>query len=634
MFSVERRISRISLLLLREEKKLRLLSSLRLLAFGAFLIWIFAAYIIRVSSEIYYLPSLFFLWAFYRLLAVYQARRDKSKRLEVWRGLVERQKARLSLNADGYPKLKREIYREISMERDLPSWTKDLDFLGEKGIFARIDTTSTLAGYSKFLGYFLDPDLTSAVRERQGSVSALSGRSAVLQKILRHFGLYEASIPTEKEIKEEALPSYIPSILRYDKNRQVPEEVSPPAGLFKEEPKEFWKRALAYQGRWIRFIFPFWIAFVWVAVLVGLFLGKTWGFGFFLLNLGLFGIYRNISLELISPLAQQAETLPELGKLLRYVLRSKVVGTSGKELLKNWTDAEFIRCWKELRKIADRASYSQAPLPHSVLNFLFLFDLWFWKRYDKWWEEWGKKIIPAFEELCELDSLLPLANLRWIEPTFTFPTILKESDGKKIEAKDLVHPLIHAEKRIPNNLEPVAPGDLLLLTGSNMSGKTTYLRSVGICGILSMAGGPVPASYFSTPLLKVHSSIRNEDSVDEGISFFYAEVRRLAKILTEVSDSKSEHLVLLDEILKGTNSRERTLACKGILKSLKSSRVFGIVTTHDLELASLDGLVLRHFREEIKDGKMSFDYRIRPGIVQSSNALEVLKLEGLDLDFN
>ncbi|EQA34799.1 MutS domain V protein [Leptospira inadai serovar Lyme str. 10] len=634
MFSVERRISRISRLLLREEKKLRLLSSLRLLAFGAFLTWIFATYIIRVSSEIYYLPSIFFLWAFYRLLALYQARRDKSKRLEVWRGLIERQKARLSLNADGYPKLKREIYREISMDRNLPSWTKDLDFLGEKGILARIDTTSTLAGYSKFLGYFLDPDLTSAVRERQGSVSALSRRSGVLQKILRQFGLYEASIPAKKEIKEEALPSYIPSILRYDKDREAPREVSPPSGLFKEEPKEFWKRALANQGRWIRFIFPFWIVFVWLAVLIGLVFGKTWGFGFFLLNLGLFGIYRNASLELISPLAQQAETLSELGKLLRYVLRSKVIGTSGREFLRDWTDAEFVRCWKELRKIADRASYSQAPLPHSVLNFLFLFDLWFWKRYDQWWEEWGKKILPAFEELCELDSLLPLANLRWIEPSFTFPSILKESDGKKIEAKDLVHPLIHAEKRVPNNLEPVAPGDLLLLTGSNMSGKTTYLRSVGICGILSMAGAPVPASSFSTPLLKVHSSIRNEDSVDEGISFFYAEVRRLAKILTEVSDSKSEHLVLLDEILKGTNSRERTLACKGILKRLKSSRVFGIVTTHDLELAGLSGLLLRHFREEIKDGKMSFDYRIRPGIVQSSNALEVLKLEGLDLDFN
>lgn len=333
-------------------------------------------------------------------------------------------------------------------------------------------------------------------------------------------------------------------------------------------------------------------------------------------------------------MAQQAETLPELGKLLRYVLRSKVMGASGQRFLTDWTDTEFVRCWKELQKIADRASYSQAPLPHSVLNFLFLFDLWFWKRYDKWWEDWGKKILPAFEELCELDSLLPLANLQWIEPTFTYPVILRESDGRKIEAQDLVHPLIHAEKRIPNNLEAVAPGDLLLLTGSNMSGKTTYLRSVGICGILSMAGAPVPASFFATPILKVHSSIRNEDSVDEGISFFYAEVRRLAKILTEVSDSKSEHLVLLDEILKGTNSRERTLACKGILKRLKSSGVFGIVTTHDLELASLNGLVLRHFREEIKDGKMSFDYRIRPGIVQSSNALEVLKLEGLDLDFN
>ncbi|TGK21048.1 DNA mismatch repair protein [Leptospira fluminis] len=634
VLSVERRKSRILKLLTFEEKKLRNLSSLRLFSFAAFFLWIIVVYLLRPSSEIYYLPSILFLAAFYRLLGMYQARKDKTDRLGLWVRFLEEQKARLTLSPGGYPLIKRELYRNLSGQRGLPTWTKDLDFLGESGIFSRMDTASTSDGQKRFLSYFLEPNRMATSRERQSSVLELSRRLPTLQKLLRLLRLYEASLPEVEEEKEEPLPSYIPSLFKKDSKEAAEEKGSPPSDLFRESPDKFWTGAFGSKGGIIRAVFPFWVSFTWLIVLAALLWGKTWGFGLFLLNLSVFGIYRGTSLDMIHSLAKQAESLPRLGKVLNYALCSNLVGGSGKKFLSDWSSQEFVLCWKEFTGIANRAAFFQAPLPHTSLNFLFLFDLWLWKRYDRWWKRWGSGIMSALRELAELDSILPLANLKWLEPSFSFPNILGRSEPAKLEVKALVHPLIQSEKRVPNDLEKVSPGDLFLLTGSNMSGKTTYLRSAGICGILAMAGAPVPASECNLPLLEVHSSVRNEDSVEEGISFFYAEVRRLAKILSEVSDTGVEHLVLLDEILKGTNSRERTLACKGILKTLKKSKVFGIVTTHDLELAGLEGLELRHFREEIKDGKMSFDYKIRNGVVQSSNALEVLKLEGLDLDFS
>lgn len=333
---------------------------------------------------------------------------------------------------------------------------------------------------------------------------------------------------------------------------------------------------------------------------------------------------------MLQPIAEDSETLEELGKLLLYIRSSKLSGTNGEVFLSDWNKKELKNSWKQFLKISNLAAYTQSPLAHALLNILFFFDLWIWRRYTKWWNQDGASLKVSMSDLAELDSLLPLANLSWIEPGFTFPIL--EKSNVSIRAKDLVHPLIPSDKRVPNDLEPMQPGKLLLLTGSNMSGKTTYLRALGISGIFAMAGAPVPASEFITPILEVHSSIRNEDSVEEGISFFYAEVRRLGRILQDIKNSQKGRLVLLDEILKGTNSRERTIACKGILKKLREFGVFGIITTHDLELADLPELSLFHFREEIENGRMTFDYKIRPGIVQSSNALEVLRLEGLDLD--
>ncbi len=630
-YSLDRKISGLSRIILKEESRLSLLSTFRIIAFLSFFAWILTVYLLRPSSELYYLPAFLILGAFYKLLSLYQNHKERVRRLSVWSDFVQTQKARLLLDGKGYSKSKKEYYKNLLLKNDLPAWTKDLDFLGEKGLFSRIDTTATNRGTSSFLGYFLETSSGDKIRKRQQVVSFLSDKKSTVQKLLRQFRLYEASFPNRKEGEEEKLPSYIPKFGNSADTDSGSDQKDFPFHLFKEVPSEFWNFSFGSLGNGIRFLFPVWLALIWILVLGSLLLAQTWAAGFFLLNFAFFGFYRTVSLRMIRPIAEDSETLEELGKILFYVRNSKIQGISDDLYLSDWSRKDLKTSWKQLGKISNLAAYTQSPLAHGLLNVLFFFDLWVWRKYGNWWKLWGPKILPALEDVCELDSLLPLANLQWIEPDFSFPILEKENEKKGISAKNLVHPLIPAHKRVPNDLDPIIPGKLLLLTGSNMSGKTTYLRAVGICGVFAMAGGPVPASYFETPILDTYSSIRNEDSVEEGISFFYAEVRRLGKILQDSANTDKGHLVLLDEILKGTNSRERTIACKGILNKLKSFQVFGIITTHDLELADLEDLVLFHFREEIRDGKMTFDYKIRPGVVQSSNALEVLKLEGLDL---
>ncbi|TGL62827.1 MutS family DNA mismatch repair protein [Leptospira sarikeiensis] len=626
------KISRLSSIIHKEESKLSLLSALRIFSFLIFIAWIVGVYLLRTVSDLYYLPSILILAAFYRLLSAYQKRKEKIRRLQVWSEFLKTQSARILLEGKSYPKSKKEYYKNLLLESGLPSWTKDLDFLGDKGIFSRIDTTVIQRGTSKFLQYFFEPTEESKVRGRQSVILQLSKKKKTVQKLLRQFRLYEASFPARREGEEEKLPSYIPKIGNLQPERSEVNKIDFPFNLFEEEPGDFWKTTFGNFGNIIRFVFPIWLVLVWIFSFGSFLFGQTWGLGVFILHSAFFGFYRNRSLQMIQPVAEDSETLEELGKLLIYTRSSKITGMNGDILLSSWNKEELRSAWKQFLKVSNLAAYTQSPLAHALLNVLFFFDLWVWKKYGNWWNKNGSAFKNSISDIAELDSLLPLVNLSWIEPDFTFPILEKTNSSKGIYAKDLVHPLIPKAKRVPNDLDSIQPGKLLLLTGSNMSGKTTYLRAVGISGIFAMAGGPVPASEFITPILDIHSSIRNEDSVEEGISFFYAEVRRLGKILQEVKNSQKGRLVLLDEILKGTNSRERTIACKGILKKLKQYGVFGIITTHDLELADLPDLSLFHFREEIENGKMTFDYKIRSGVVQSSNALEVLRLEGLELD--
>jgi len=219
-------------------------------------------------------------------------------------------------------------------------------------------------------------------------------------------------------------------------------------------------------------------------------------------------------------------------------------------------------------------------------------------------------------------------------PEHTMRLVRNAFNRARLSAKDLAHPLIPETDRISNDLALETLGTVLLVTGSNMSGKSTFLRTLGINLCLAQAGAPVCAGFFEWTWVRLATCIRVDDSLEAGLSFFYAEVKRLKSLLDATKDRSNAPVVfLIDEIFKGTNNRERLIGSRSYISALSQGNGFGLVTTHDLELTDLDktvpGLRNAHFQETVAAGALKFDYKLRPGPCPTTNALRIMELEGL-----
>ncbi|MGV3724549.1 MAG: MutS-related protein, partial [Actinomycetota bacterium] len=230
-------------------------------------------------------------------------------------------------------------------------------------------------------------------------------------------------------------------------------------------------------------------------------------------------------------------------------------------------------------------------------------------------------------------ALSSLAGYAYEHPSDPFPEIA--DDGRTFSAEGLGHPLLPAAKCVRNDLRLDDDLRLIVISGSNMSGKSTLMRAVGVNTVLALAGAPVRAQSLRVSPLAIGASIRIQDSLQEGISHFYAEILRLRQVV-ELSRGALPLLFLLDEILHGTNSHDRLIGAEAVVRSLVANGAIGLVSTHDLALARIvDDPALRainaHFEDQIVEGKMQFDYHLRPGVVQKSNALELMRSVGLDV---
>ncbi len=268
-----------------------------------------------------------------------------------------------------------------------------------------------------------------------------------------------------------------------------------------------------------------------------------------------------------------------------------------------------------------------------------MWDLWCALALDAWRLRAGRAAFGWFRALAELEALCSLAGFAFERPDHTFPEITSEAT---FDASELGHPLIQGDKRVCNDVVLEAPGHALVVTGSNMSGKSTLLRAIGINAVLANAGAPVCAKSLRIGRLVVATSMRVSDSLDEGTSRFYAELKKLKLVLDlarkakETQGAEGTVLFLLDEILHGTNTRERLIGARAILRELLAQGAMGAVSTHDLGLGDLEGEMPEqvknvHFEEQVANDTMTFDYALRTGIVQSSNALRLMKMVGLDV---
>ncbi len=280
-------------------------------------------------------------------------------------------------------------------------------------------------------------------------------------------------------------------------------------------------------------------------------------------------------------------------------------------------------------------------LVYLALQLLFLWDFRVLKLLEGWKHRFGASVAGWFDSLGVCEAVISSATLADENPQWCFPQPQLDK-AIRLKAIRLGHPLLSDTARVENDLIMTTDQPLLLVTGSNMAGKSTFLRALGLNLLLARAGSPVCATDFSAPLFDLATSIRVRDSLRDGVSFFMAELKRLKEVVDQ-AQSQSDNtenpvLFLLDEILQGTNSRERQLAVTTVIERLISYGAAGLLSTHDLDLATVDAIAqvsqIVHFHEyfETVEGReiMRFDYKMRPGSTPTTNALKLLKLVGLE----
>jgi len=257
-------------------------------------------------------------------------------------------------------------------------------------------------------------------------------------------------------------------------------------------------------------------------------------------------------------------------------------------------------------------------------------DVFLMRSLENWRERNGDKLEEWLKVMHEIDALNSICNLSFENEDWTYPII---SNDNEIEGINIGHPLL-GKKAVRNTFSLLGEKKVSLITGSNMSGKSTFLRTLGVNLVLSYIGAPVCADKFSCGIMNIYTCMRTKDNLEESISSFYAEILRI-KILIEASKRGEKIFFLLDEIFKGTNSKDRHTGAIVLIKQLIEYGGVGLVSTHDLELCDLErenkSIINYNFREFYENDKIKFDYILRRGKSETQNAIHLMKLAGIDI---
>jgi hypothetical protein len=294
---------------------------------------------------------------------------------------------------------------------------------------------------------------------------------------------------------------------------------------------------------------------------------------------------------------------------------------------------------RHVTRLLAAAGLQRNPLVHFLLNALLPWDFWVSYRLAERKKELANVLPGWLDVWFELEALGSLATFAYLNPDYTFAQLQPPDPGPLLVAQELGHPLIPHEERIGNDFTIGRPGELAIITGSNMAGKSSFLRTMGVAVRLGLAGTAVPAQSLSLQPLRLFTSIQVQDSLADGFSFFYAEVRRLRALLDALPQSETPLLYLIDEIFRGTNNRERLIGSRAYVRALveaNGEQGTGLIATHDLELTGLaeetPAITNYHFRDDVENGRMVFDYKLHPGPCPTTNALRVMALAGLPVD--
>ncbi len=339
---------------------------------------------------------------------------------------------------------------------------------------------------------------------------------------------------------------------------------------------------------------------------------------------------RKVILEAVGAVEEPAHDLDLLSRILE-VLEQQQFQSEPLQRLQAMIRADGQPASKRiarLRRVTDMLESRENPIVRAIGPFV-LWTTQLGMAIECWRAENGAQVAGWLTAVSEIEALSSLAGYAWEHPADPFPEFAAEAC---FEAEELGHPLLAEDRCVRNSVALAPPVRLLIVSGSNMSGKSTLLRAIGVNTVLALAGAPVRAARLRISPLSLGASIRTMDSLEEGQSRFMAEILRLKHVL----ELPAPAMFLLDELLGGTNSHDRAVGSQGLVRALLERGAIGLVTTHDLSLANVANALAPvaanvHFEDRLENGKLVFDYKMRPGIVTRSNALDLMRAVGLDV---
>lgn len=475
-------------------------------------------------------------------------------------------------------------------------YARDLDLFGKASLFEFLCTARTRAGEETLAAWLLAPAPVEEILARQAAVRELLSRVEFREK------LFSQGETLRLGVRPEALSSW---------GERKPDFPTRPIVLVCIALAVLWFLSLLCWAVWNRDIFVLPVS---------------------LLNLAFYYRLRARLKEATTSAEEAGEDLNLLAGILSLLEREPLFSPKLVEIQARLKRRETMPS-VAVRKIARVIDY----LAQQHNKFCRAFDYFtFWSiplafMVKRWQREFGPAIRGWLSAVGEFETLAALSGFAYEQPGSVFPELTAQ--GPLFEVEGFVHPLLPAGKAVPNDLKLGGGPGLMILSGPNMAGKSTFIRGVGVNAILAQCGAPVRARRLRLSPLRVAASICVLDSLSGGVSRFYAEIRRI-KLISDLAHGPLPVLFLLDELLSGTNSHDRLVGTQFIVRSLLDQHAIGIVSTHDLALTRIpetmgERAVNCHFEDRLGDDGLVFDYKLKPGVVQTSNALKLMRSVGL-----
>lgn len=482
-------------------------------------------------------------------------------------------------------------------------YSMDLDIFGRGSIFQWINTTVTYLGREKLRELLENPSKEiEEIHKRQGAVKELAEKLDFRQNLIA-----EGSI-TNKEAND-------------------------PENLFK------WgnEQKVSYCKPMINLIIYVWPLVTIAGVLLPFVTNVPFYVAGLIICINIIFLIRdneNRSISLAT-VDKYKENIRNYYGMLKVLEEEDFNSNYIKEIKASLINGKGDTAWQQIRKLSiiEEKVAGRRNAYYSIINVLTLSDYRYMRSLEMWKRDSGRFIKQWINALGEIEALSSLAIIRYDNPEWTMARFVK--NPPRLSAKAMGHPLLTGE-RVCNDLKMEKPSGIILITGSNMSGKSTLLRTSGINLVLAYAGAPVCAEEFTCSIMEIYTCMRVSDDLERSISSFYAELLRIKKIVQATKEDK-QIFFLLDEIFKGTNSMDRHTGAKVLVNKLRKEGAIGLVSTHDLELAELEeesrGQIKNyHFREYYKNQQIHFDYKLRPGVSTTRNALYLINMVGIEID--